>query len=138
MQNIREGHSGIFAVNFQCFLLLKQPYGIGVALEPPLKSSWNARLKGSLVSQKYFSYKDVFLMYCTDSVYFLNPNTVLVEFSLLFTLFEEPFMGSRKIACKENCPPALILTLILSQTLTLTGGQFSSGTIFRTPFYELF
>ena len=41
--------------------------------------------------------------------------------------------GSRKIAPEENCPPALILTLILNQTLTLTGRQFSSGVIFRTP-----
>ena len=41
--------------------------------------------------------------------------------------------GSKKIAPEENCPPALILTLILNQTLTLTGGQFSSGGIFRTP-----
>ena len=36
-------------------------------------------------------------------------------------------IGSRKIAPKENCPPALIITLILNQTLTLTGRQFSSG-----------
>ena len=35
--------------------------------------------------------------------------------------------GSRKIAPQENCPAALILMLILNQTLTLTGGQFSSG-----------
>ena len=35
--------------------------------------------------------------------------------------------GSRKIPHDENCPPALILTLILNQTLTLTGRQFSSG-----------
>ena len=41
--------------------------------------------------------------------------------------------GSRKIAPKENGPPALILTLILNQALTLTGVQFSSGAIFRTP-----
>ena len=41
--------------------------------------------------------------------------------------------GSRKIAPEENCPPALILTLILNQILTLTGGQFASGAIFRTP-----
>ena len=34
-------------------------------------------------------------------------------------------IGARKIAPDENCPPALILTLILNQTLTLTGGQFS-------------
>ena len=34
-------------------------------------------------------------------------------------------IGSRKITPKENCPPALIITLILNQTLTLTGGQFS-------------
>ena len=40
--------------------------------------------------------------------------------------------GSRKIAPEENCPPALILTLILNQTLTQTGGQFSSEAIFRT------
>ena len=31
-------------------------------------------------------------------------------------------------------PPNLILTLILNQTLTLTGGQFSLEAIFRTPF----
>ena len=41
---------------------------------------------------------------------------------------------SRKIAAEENFPPALILMLILNQTLTLPGGQFSSGAIFRTPF----
>ena len=41
--------------------------------------------------------------------------------------------GSRKTALNENGPPALILTLILNQTLTLTGEQFSSGAIFRTP-----
>ena len=43
--------------------------------------------------------------------------------------------GSRKIAPEENCPPALILTLILNQTLTLTGGQFSGhllkGVLFK-------
>ena len=32
---------------------------------------------------------------------------------------------SRKIAAEENFPPALILMLILNQTLTLPGGQFS-------------
>ena len=31
-------------------------------------------------------------------------------------------------------PPALILILI--QTLTVNGGQFSSGAIFRTPFKQ--
>ena len=35
--------------------------------------------------------------------------------------------GSRKIAPEENCLPALILTLILNQTLTLTGGNFHRG-----------
>ena len=35
--------------------------------------------------------------------------------------------GSRKIAPEENCPPALILTLILNQTLTLTGGAILLG-----------
>ena len=43
--------------------------------------------------------------------------------------------GSRKIASEENCPPpALILRLIVNQTLTLTWGQFSPGAIFRTSF----
>ena len=37
--------------------------------------------------------------------------------------------GSRTIAPEENYPPALILTLTLNQTPTLTGGQFSSGVI---------
>ena len=41
--------------------------------------------------------------------------------------------GSKKIVPEENCLPALILTLILNQTLNLTGGQISSGAIFRTP-----
>ena len=41
--------------------------------------------------------------------------------------------GSKKIVPEENCLPALILTLILHQTLNLTGGQISSGAIFRTP-----
>ena len=38
-----------------------------------------------------------------------------------------------KIAPEENYPQALILTLIVNQTLTLTGGQFFSGAIFWTP-----
>ena len=38
-----------------------------------------------------------------------------------------------KIAPEENYPQALILTLIVNQTLTLTGEQFSSGGILRTP-----
>ena len=32
--------------------------------------------------------------------------------------------GSRTIATKENCLPTLKLTLNLTQTLTLTGGNF--------------
>ena len=43
------------------------------------------------------------------------------------------FMVLGKLPPEENCPPTLILTLTLNQTLTLTGGQFSSGAIFRTP-----
>ena len=35
---------------------------------------------------------------------------------------------------EENCPPALKLTLILIQTLTLSEGQFFSGAIVRIPF----
>ena len=48
-------------------------------------------------------------------------------------------MGSTKIASEENCPPALILTLITNQTLTLTGGGGGGGggAIFRTPFWCL-
>ena len=41
--------------------------------------------------------------------------------------------GSSTIAPEENCPPNLILTLTLNQTLTLTGGQFFSGAIVRAP-----
>ena len=37
--------------------------------------------------------------------------------------------GSRKIAPEENCP--LTPKLTLTQPLTLTGGQFSSGAIIR-------
>ena len=37
--------------------------------------------------------------------------------------------GSETIATEENCPPDLMVTLSLIQTLSLTGGggQFSSG-----------
>ena len=49
-----------------------------------------------------------------------------------------PFLQNTSGRFQENCPQgklhtALILTLILNQTLTLNGGQFSSGAIFRTP-----
>ena len=46
--------------------------------------------------------------------------------------FFDALKGSRTIAPEEHCPPTLILTIILNQTLTLTGGQFSSGAIVRT------
>ena len=39
--------------------------------------------------------------------------------------------GSRSIVSEENC--AEKLTLTLTQTLTHTGGQFSSATIAQTP-----
>ena len=41
--------------------------------------------------------------------------------------------GSRTIASEQNCPKTLILTLTLTQALTLTEGQFSSGAIVGTP-----
>ena len=52
--------------------------------------------------------------------------------------YDNVFYGARKISPEENCLLALILRLILNQTLTLAGGQFSSGAIFRTPFFTLF
>ena len=36
-------------------------------------------------------------------------------------------IGSRTVAPGENCPPALILTLTLNQTLTLIGGAIFLG-----------
>ena len=51
---------------------------------------------------------------------------------LSFQQWNVLIIGSRKIPPEENCPLALILTLFVNQTLTLTGGQFSSGVIFRT------
>ena len=42
--------------------------------------------------------------------------------------------GSRTISPEENCPPTPILSLTLTQRLTLNGGQFSSGVIACTPF----
>ena len=41
--------------------------------------------------------------------------------------------GSRTIFPKENCPLTLKLTLTQTQTIILTGGQFFSGAIVRTP-----
>ena len=46
--------------------------------------------------------------------------------------FFDALKGSRTIAPEEDCLPTLILTIILNQTLTLTGGQFSLGAIVRT------
>ena len=45
------------------------------------------------------------------------------------------FMTFRRVLGK--LPPTLILTLTQNQTLILTGGQFSLGSIFRTPPEEL-
>ena len=47
--------------------------------------------------------------------------------NIYFLIFFYIKNGSRKIAPEENCPPALILTLILNQTLTLTGGAILLG-----------
>ena len=41
--------------------------------------------------------------------------------------------GSRAIIPEKNCPPTLILSLILTQILTVTGGQFPLGAIVREP-----
>ena len=41
--------------------------------------------------------------------------------------------GSKTVAPEKKYPPTLTLILTLTQTLTLTGQQFSSGTIVRTP-----
>ena len=49
------------------------------------------------------------------------------------TLKEILDKGSKTIAPEENYLPTLILTLILTKTLTLTGWQFSWGAIVRTP-----
>ena len=43
------------------------------------------------------------------------------------TLVDRVAEGSETIATEENCPPNLMVTLSLIQTLSLTGGgQFSS------------
>ena len=47
--------------------------------------------------------------------------------------FFDALKGSITIAPEEDCPPTLTLTITLNQTPTLTGGQFSSGAIIRTP-----
>ena len=39
--------------------------------------------------------------------------------------------GSRTIVPEKNCPPTLILSLIQTQIITLTGGQFPLGAIVR-------
>ena len=52
-----------------------------------------------------------------------------------FLLWRHKLYDSRKISHEENCPPALILTLTLNQTITPTRGQSSSRAIFRTPSY---
>ena len=44
--------------------------------------------------------------------------------------------GSKTIAPGENCPPTLILTLTLKQTLALNGGQSSSGANVRTRHFS--
>ena len=39
--------------------------------------------------------------------------------------------GSRTIVPEKNCPPTLILSLIQTQIITVTGGQFPLGAIVR-------
>ena len=42
-------------------------------------------------------------------------------------------VGSRTISPEENCPQTLKLILTQTQTMTLTGGQFFSGSIVLIP-----
>ena len=52
----------------------------------------------------------------------------------MMKIFAHILEGSRTIAPEENCSPTLKLTLTVTQTLTLTGEQFSSGVIVWIPF----
>ena len=52
---------------------------------------------------------------------------------MILSLFSDNFKRVLGQLLPRNiAPPTLILTLTLNQTLTLTGGQFSSGAIVRT------
>ena len=53
---------------------------------------------------------------------------------MLLDNLKYPFLTVLGKLTERKIAPALILTLILNQILTLTGGQFSSGAIFGTPF----
>ena len=84
---------------------------------------------GSIKELFSFDFVNIYLFSIFFSIAFVN----IYFFSIFLSIV---FAGSRTIAPEENCPPTLILTLTLNQTLILTGGQFSSGAIVRTPFCQ--
>ena len=57
---------------------------------------------------------------------------IICERSFLYVTF-----GSRTIAPQESCPPTLILTLTLNQTLTLTGGNFPRGQLSGHRYFHI-
>ena len=64
------------------------------------------------------------------------------EANILFPCKKSPWFQPvktvlRTTAFEENFPPNLNLTLTLIQTLTLSGGQFSSGATEDTKFYQI-
>ena len=61
----------------------------------------------------------------------LNNDFLIFLFLKVHTLYV--VADSRKIDSEENCPS---LTLNLTQTITLNGGQFSFGDIGRTPLLQ--
>ena len=89
MQNTCKDHSGNFVVNFQVFPFM-------IVTEATMRNwrcSWTTFekfLKNSF-SEKYFFCKNVFLIYYTGLVYFVNTTTVLAEF---FFLFVYTFIGA--------------------------------------------
>ena len=56
----------------------------------------------------------------------------------MLNYFEAILNDSRKIASEEDFPPALILTLILNQSLTLTGGAIFLGSNFPDTILNIF
>ena len=68
-----------------------------------------------------------------EEIFRKDPLAQLSTFSFVFKLLQYFEKVLRKCP-RGKLSPALILTLILYQTLTLIGGQFSSEAIFRTPF----
>ena len=114
----------LFLINFIKKRLQHRCSPYGVTLKAPVLKNICERLL--LNGRHWYSTNDILKFYYWDKME-VSPFSFSRFFIRVLFLDYIFFGGSRTIAPVENCPSTAKLTL--RQTITLTGGQFSSGAI---------